>query len=685
MVRKKKFSIERMQWRPYVVDQNDKGEWIITIPTYYFIEFLAELGYRYTMYQNKAQVIRVIDKVIYFFEDYSEIIETIKKWFKENSENGEIEGVSVDSIFTKLMNKTPMLFSWINLKFLPLVSIKLLKDRADTVYIPFKNVVLEVRGNQIKCIKYRKLKGHILATDILPRKFVEIKEPRLFSTCPFTVFLFNAMNRDIKRFVCMLNTTGYLLSRYQVPSQMKAVILMDEGINELNSAMGGRGKTLFTNGLTKIRNLVPISGKDFDSRYNFAFQRIDHSTDIMLVNDAKPDLDISDFFVRITDGFSVHKKYEKEFVIQMEDMPKTVITTNYVVKAPSGNSSERRMHQIEFSDYYGKDRTVYDDLGHHLFEDWTAKQWSLFDLFMIQCIMHYLRHGLLTPPQINIAERRAIMEIGIETMEYLDSKSAEKNKHHKGELYKEFVTGGYIDAKYKPSRRTFIIKVKKFLDYKNLPYREVPSGTKSFIEIISDDDHDNYSTIDDINTDYRTVDTENKITRMINLMEKHFNTIDDPILALDFETDGLDVHTNEPVSLALSFKPKTGFNIILPKNIVKRNKLIAPIINYLEDDSITKVMHNAKFDLKFFEKLGIRLKGEVHDTMILDYVIDPTSKSHGLKQIASKHLNYKMIDYKTMSEGKDIKDVDTARLTRYAVEDADITLQLYHLLKNKIL
>ena len=154
------------------------------------------------------------------------------------------------------------------------------------------------------------------------------------------------------------------------------------------------------------------------------------------------------------------------------------------------------------------------------------------------------------------------------------------------------------------------------------------------------------------------------------------------VLVIDLETTGLDPFTDYIVSIAISFEKRKGFNNILPfyKNKSKAKEFLQPILPILEDETITKVFHNAKFDLKFFCQYGIEIKGEIIDTMILDYLFDPNRKTHGLKEISELHLHYHQISFEEMRKGRDITEVPKEELTKYACEDADLTLQLYHFL-----
>ncbi len=162
--------------------------------------------------------------------------------------------------------------------------------------------------------------------------------------------------------------------------------------------------------------------------------------------------------------------------------------------------------------------------------------------------------------------------------------------------------------------------------------------------------------------------------------------VKEKILAIDLETTGLDPFTDHIVSVAMSVEKGKGFNIVLPfyKNKAKAKEFLQPILPILKDETITKVFHNAKFDLKFFHQYGIEIKGKIIDTMILDYLLNPNRKTHGLKEISELHLHYHQISFEEMLNGRVITEVPKEVLTKYACEDADLTLQLYHFLNQQL-
>ena len=107
----------------------------------------------------------------------------------------------------------------------------------------------------------------------------------------------------------------------------------------------------------------------------------------------------------------------------------------------------------------------------------------------------------------------------------------------------------------------------------------------------------------------------------------------------------------------------------------------------LEDPSVLKVGHNIKYDLQMFLAHDIRV-APVDDTMLLSYVVDGSRHGHGMDELAQTFLSHQTISFKEVAgTGKnqvtfDLVPIDKA-LT-YAAEDADITLQLYHIFKPRL-
>jgi DNA polymerase-1 len=109
---------------------------------------------------------------------------------------------------------------------------------------------------------------------------------------------------------------------------------------------------------------------------------------------------------------------------------------------------------------------------------------------------------------------------------------------------------------------------------------------------------------------------------------------------------------------------------------------------FLEDTSIEKIGQNIKYDILMVRNYDIKVQGPLFDTMIAHYLINPET-SHAMDYLAETYLKYKTVPIEELigSRGKNqgnMRDVDIAIASKYACEDADITLKLKHLLEKEI-
>lgn len=677
-------TIRQINSIPFLEVEQGKVARKIKVSTLSFINFLAEIYFCYIIYNGVYQLARIIDNIVYVIEDKAQVIEAAKQWLNENAVDGKIAGVYVDQVLNAWINKTPQLLAPLNLKFLPIVEIKQHFDNKNECYLYFTNTVVKITKTNFELLPYNQLDGHVFSEQIINREFHPKKVRKQFRRHNYAKFLYNIAGQNIKRAKAFVSIIGYMLHRYKSSATTKAIILLDGVVNELNTCMGGSGKGVFTSFFQYFTNVCEIAGKDFSSSYAFAFQRVSQFTNIIAINDILSSLNLEGFYGRLTDVFTINIKFKPEIEIPFERSPKFIMTSNYIPKAPEGFSTERRKYELELSTHYGESLTPAQEFNQQFYDDWDDFDWNEVTLLAIFCIQYYLNHGLVEAPQINIAKRRLLREVGPELLDFLDEKFSLKKKYHKKELFKEFITGGYIDSRFKPTQRTFTIKLKKYCEFNNLLYKETPSNTKAYIEIISEEEQQDFITINDVDTHYKTVDTVNKMTRLANKLQKHFEKPENNTIAIDLETTGLDCFEDDIVCMALTFEKHTGYNIIFPKNKAKIKSFLAPILPFLQDEKITKVFHNAKFDLKFLDRYQIEVALPIEDTMILDHFLDPNRKIHGLKQISELHLGYQQINFKQLLGDQDITEVPVKELTKYACEDTDLTFQLYNYITNQL-
>ncbi len=162
------------------------------------------------------------------------------------------------------------------------------------------------------------------------------------------------------------------------------------------------------------------------------------------------------------------------------------------------------------------------------------------------------------------------------------------------------------------------------------------------------------------------------------------------VIAIDTETDRLDYIEANLVGISISVTENEAAYIPLNHNYEKAPaqlpiddvlKALKPI---LENHQIKKIGHHLKFDAHIFARYDIFLQGIEFDSMLESYVLNSVASRHDMNSVAKFYLNRDTIKFEEIA-GKGVKqltfnniDIDTA--TKYAAEDADITLCLHNYL-----
>ena len=158
------------------------------------------------------------------------------------------------------------------------------------------------------------------------------------------------------------------------------------------------------------------------------------------------------------------------------------------------------------------------------------------------------------------------------------------------------------------------------------------------------------------------------------------NLMSQTSVCFDTETIGLNPLTAELVGIAFSWEIGKGFYVPFPENKDEAQDLIEQLRPFFESETIEKIGQNLKYDIKVLAKYNIEVKGKLFDTMLAHYLINPDMR-HNMDVLAETYLNYTPISIETLigKKGKNqlsMRDVSLDKQTEYAVEDADITLQL---------
>ncbi len=159
-------------------------------------------------------------------------------------------------------------------------------------------------------------------------------------------------------------------------------------------------------------------------------------------------------------------------------------------------------------------------------------------------------------------------------------------------------------------------------------------------------------------------------------------------VCFDTETTGINTLHAEIVGLALSFEKDSGFYVPFPENKEEAQVLMEKFRPFFENENIEKIGQNIKYDLKILANYNIQVKGKIFDTMIAHYLINPDMR-HNMDVLSETYLKYspKPIEDLIGKKGKgqkSMREVAVEEIKEYAVEDADITIQLSKIFTKKL-
>ncbi len=183
---------------------------------------------------------------------------------------------------------------------------------------------------------------------------------------------------------------------------------------------------------------------------------------------------------------------------------------------------------------------------------------------------------------------------------------------------------------------------------------------------------------------YKSILKEKDLDKLLDTLNKK------SLISIDTETSSLNPLEAELIGVSFSYAPNEAYYIPLGhKNITSLDKklVLKKIKPLLEDPSIKKVGQNIKYDFIVLKNNGIQVD-PMEDTMLLSYVLDAGNNRHNMDVLSEIHLGHKTISYKdVVGTGKkqlNFSDVNLEEATKYAAEDADVTLRLHNLLIDRV-
>jgi len=190
-------------------------------------------------------------------------------------------------------------------------------------------------------------------------------------------------------------------------------------------------------------------------------------------------------------------------------------------------------------------------------------------------------------------------------------------------------------------------------------------------------------TLESVSHKYQLVQTDAEYKRLIGSLSK------EKMFCFDTETTGLNAHEVEIVGIAFSWKKGEGYYVPISEDQIKAKEQLALFKEVMESTDAVKVGQNLKYDINVLRWYDLNVSGPYFDTMVAHYLLEPDLR-HKLDYLSESYLSYKMVPIEKLigkrgPKQKTMRSVEIEELCDYAVEDADITMQLKAELEPKLI
>ncbi|HEX8485120.1 DNA polymerase I [Sphingomonas sp.] len=168
-------------------------------------------------------------------------------------------------------------------------------------------------------------------------------------------------------------------------------------------------------------------------------------------------------------------------------------------------------------------------------------------------------------------------------------------------------------------------------------------------------------------------------------------------IAIDTETTGVDATRAELVGISLALAANRacylplahgGTDLLAETPVqIDRATALARLKPLFEDPSVLKIGHNLKYDMVVLGRAGLAVAPH-DDTIVMSFDLDAGLHGHGMDELAATHLSHSCIAFKdvvgTGKTQRGFHEIDLKAATRYAAEDADVTLRLWKRFKARL-
>ncbi len=226
----------------------------------------------------------------------------------------------------------------------------------------------------------------------------------------------------------------------------------------------------------------------------------------------------------------------------------------------------------------------------------------------------------------------------------------------------------------------------KFFNKTETKQKKVNQQLSIFDEIPADGQEEqkitSFETIKSTPHKYQLVEREEDMRSLVDYI------LTKQILSLDTETTSTHAIDAELVGLSFAVEPHEAFYVPVPADCQEAQTIVNIFKPVYEHPGILKIGQNMKYDIEVLSRYGIRVSGEMFDTMLAHYILQPELR-HNMDYMAETLLHYQTIHIDALigprgKSQKSMRDLAPAAVCDYAAEDADITLRLYHVLRPQL-
>ncbi len=191
---------------------------------------------------------------------------------------------------------------------------------------------------------------------------------------------------------------------------------------------------------------------------------------------------------------------------------------------------------------------------------------------------------------------------------------------------------------------------------------------------------------------YKTAQSTNHVYQYINTPLSRKLFIEQLLLqksvCFNIETVGNSEIDAEIISISFSYEKGKSYSVELTKDFAETKNILHEFSSFFENKSIEKIGHDIKHQLKILNQYSITLRGELFDTMLAHYILNPDMR-HSLNILAETYLNYQPASLESLigKKGKNqlsIHEIELKNKTEYAAETADLIFQLKNIFKKDL-